>query len=183
MTMGSIRSVARSIGDDMQLASDPNRATTASAGWCWRTIGLPSRLWERLVHWLRHSPSGLVALALVSAGIYGIVSWSVAQRRRELGIRMALGALGTDILMLVIRQGMTPVAYGVGAGLLLSAALTWVLVSLPLDTQVLYGVSATDPVTFGGVTLLLGLVALAACWLPARRAVAVDPMVTLRDGA
>ena len=76
MTMGSIRSVARSIGDDMQLASDPNRATTASAGWCWRTIGLPSRLWERLVHWLRHSPSGLVALALIigtGAGLGAIV--------------------------------------------------------------------------------------------------------------
>ena len=126
---------------------------------------------------------GVMSLLLATIGIYGIVSWSVAQRRREMGIRMALGALGTDILALVIRQGMAPVAYGVGAGLVLSAALTWVLVSLPLDTQILFGVSATDPITFGGVTLLLGLVALVACWLPARRAVAVDPMVTLRDGA
>jgi predicted permease len=126
---------------------------------------------------------GVLALLLAAIGVFGVVSHSVAQRRREVGIRMALGALRSDILALVIRQGMAPVAYGVGAGLLLGATLTRVLVSLPLDTQLLFGVSPTDPFTFGGVTLLLVFVALVACWVPARRAVGVDPMVTLREGA
>ena len=94
---------------------------------------------------------------------------------------MALGALTRDILALVVRQGMMPVAYGVAAGLVLSVTLTNVLTRLPLDTQLLFGVSATDPLTFVGVTAFLSVVALVACYFPARRATRVDPMVTLRD--
>jgi predicted permease len=124
---------------------------------------------------------GVLALFLAAIGIYGIVAYSVAQRTREVGIRMALGALTYDILALVVRQGLMPVAYGIAAGLVLSVTLTSVLTSLPLDTQVLFGVSATDPLTFVGVTTFLGVIALVACYVPARRATRVDPMVTLRD--
>ena len=124
---------------------------------------------------------GVLALFLAAIGIYGIVAYSVAQRYREVGIRMALGALTRDILALVVRQGMMPVAYGVAAGLVLSVTLTNVLTRLPLDTQLLFGVSATDPLTFVGVTAFLSVVALVACYFPARRATRVDPMVTLRD--
>ena len=125
---------------------------------------------------------GVMALLLAAIGIYGIVSYSVAQRTREVGIRMALGALRSDILSLIVSEGMVLVAYGLAAGLVLGVALTLVLASLPLDTELLFGVSATDPLTFGGVTIFLSLVALAACFVPALRAAKVDPMVTLRDG-
>ncbi len=119
-------------------------------------------------------------MLLATVGIYGVVSYSVVQRTRELGIRVALGALQRDILMLVVRQGMVLVAYGLGTGLLLSVALTRVLTSSLFDTDVLYGVSATDSVTFTGVTALLAIVALVACYIPARRATKVDPLVALR---
>ena len=123
---------------------------------------------------------GVTALLLATIGIYGIVSYSVEQRRREVGIRMALGAVQGDILRLVVGQGMVLVAYGLGTGLLLSFALTRVLTSLPLNTELLFGVSAIDSATFAGVTAILGLVALVACCVPALRAARLDPMVALR---
>jgi putative ABC transport system permease protein len=123
---------------------------------------------------------GVMALLLATIGIYGTVAYSVAQRRREVGIRMALGAVRTDIIRLVVRHGMTLVAYGLVIGLLLGAALTRVLTTLPIDTTLLFGVSATDTLTFAGVTAFLALVALIACYLPAMRATNVDPVVTLR---
>jgi predicted permease len=124
---------------------------------------------------------GILSLLLATIGIYGTISYSVAQRKREVGIRMALGALQKDILRMVVGQGMVLVGYGLAAGLLLGLLLTRVLMSLPLDTELLFGVSATDSLTFVGVTLLLGTVALVACYLPALRATKVDPMVTLRS--
>jgi predicted permease len=124
---------------------------------------------------------GILALLLASVGIYGTIAYAVVQRRREVGIRMALGAERRDILGLVVRQGMVLVSVGLGIGLLLGLALTRVLTSLPLDMELLFGVTATDFVTFAGMTLLLALVALAACLVPARRAAATDPMVTLRN--
>ena len=124
---------------------------------------------------------GVLALILAMIGVYGTVAYSVAQRRREVGIRMALGAVRTDILRLVVGQGMVLVGYGLGLGLILGAILSRVLTMLPLDTTLLFGVSATDAVTFGGVAILLAVVALAACYLPARRATRVDPVVTLRS--
>jgi putative ABC transport system permease protein len=116
----------------------------------------------------------LLALVLASIGIYGVISYSVTQRTSELGIRLALGATGRDILKLVIRGGMKPVAVGLSTGLVISLLLTRLLQSL------LFGVSASDPLTFALYTLLLASVSLVACWLPARRAANVDPMVALR---
>jgi putative ABC transport system permease protein len=123
---------------------------------------------------------GVMALLLATLGIYGIVSYSVAQRTRELGIRMALGALQKDILRMVIRQGMVVVIVGLILGLSLSFALTRVLTSSLLELELPLPVGATDPLTFAGVTIFLGLVALLACYIPARRATEVDPIEALR---
>jgi len=123
---------------------------------------------------------GVMALLLATLGIYGIISYSVAQRTRELGIRMALGALQKDILGMVIRQGMFLVIVGLGLGLILSIALTRVLASSLIELELYFPVSATDPLTFASVTILLALVALIACYVPARRATEVEPSVALR---
>jgi len=123
---------------------------------------------------------GVMALLLASLGIYGIISYSVAQRTRELGIRIALGALGRDILRMVIWQGMMLVVTGLALGLLLSIALTRVLTSSLLELELPFPVSATDPLTFASVTMLLALVALIACFIPARRATEIDPIEALR---
>jgi hypothetical protein len=124
---------------------------------------------------------GIITLLLATIGIYGTVAFSIAQRRREVGIRIALGAMRNDILGMVVGQGMKLVGYGLAAGLLASLALTRVLTSLPLDMQLLFGVSATDSFTFAGVTLMLALVALAACYVPARRASMIDPAASFRN--
>jgi len=118
--------------------------------------------------------AGIMALLLGMIGIYGVISYTVSQRKREIGIRLALGAQGGDVVQMVLRQGakmaLSGVAFGIGAALGLT----------PLMRSLLFGVTAQDPQTFAGVAALLILVALLACYIPARRATRVDPLVALR---
>jgi ABC-type antimicrobial peptide transport system permease subunit len=117
---------------------------------------------------------GALAIILAIVGVYGVLSYSVSQRTQEFGVRMALGASPQDVRRMMIRQGMALAAWGIGLGALGAVAVTRIIGSL------LYNVTPTDPVSFGGVIALMLAVAAAAAYLPARRATMVDPMVALR---
>ena len=117
---------------------------------------------------------GITALLLATAGVFGVVAYSVSRRTREIGVRVALGAASGDVLRMILGQGLRTIFIGVAIGIAGSLALTRTVASL------LFGVTATDPLTFGAVTLLLVGAALLACYIPARRATKVDPLVALR---
>jgi len=117
---------------------------------------------------------GILALLLACLGLYGIAAYSVAARTREIGIRMALGARPVEVHRMVIRQGIRLAAIGIVVGLASALVVSRILAS------VLFGVSGADSLIYAGVSILLILVALAACYVPARRAAAVDPMIALR---
>jgi putative ABC transport system permease protein len=116
----------------------------------------------------------MLALALAAVGIYGVVAYGAEQRTHEIGIRMALGAQPVDVMRMVIGEGMRLALIGVVIGVVASLGSTRLMSSL------LFGVGASDPLTFAGVAILLTLVALLACYLPARRAMRLDPLLALR---
>jgi ABC-type antimicrobial peptide transport system permease subunit len=115
-----------------------------------------------------------LALLLASIGIYGVLSYLVGQRTQEIGVRMALGAQRADVLRLIMSDGARMALLGMGIGIVAALGLTHLM------TSMLFGVRPTDPLTFAAVTLVLGLIALLACYVPAHRAMRVDPTVALR---
>jgi putative ABC transport system permease protein len=131
-------------------------------------------LWQRRLWGVLFALFAGVALLLAAVGIYGVMSYLVSQRTREIGVRVALGARPFDIHRLIIGQGLKLLGLGVTLGLLGAIALSRLMTSL------LFGVTAYDLPTFGGVSLLLAIVALIGCFIPARRAAKVDPMIALR---
>jgi putative ABC transport system permease protein len=141
-----------------------------------QTIGelLSQGLWAPRMGAALLAVFGGLALLLAVVGVYGVLSYSVNQQTREIGIRMAMGAQAGRVLGLVVGQGMRLAAAGLILGLIVAFAAMRVLSSL------LFGVSAHDPLTFGGVSLVLALAAVLACYIPARRATKVDPIIALR---
>jgi putative ABC transport system permease protein len=171
--------VTRTTGDPMALAGAVRRAVTATdpllAMYDVRTLAerLDADVARPRVTAALVTLFAAVALALAAVGIYGVVAYAVTQRAREFGIRIALGASPAAVVRLVVGQGTAPVLAGLVLGLGGAWGASRVLGAL------LYGVSATDPLAFAGVTLFLGVVALVAAYVPARRATRVDPIVVL----
>ena len=171
----------------IRTAGDPNKIVTAASKAVWEgdpdaavsNVATMDRVLANAISRPRFnalllSIFSLVALILASVGIYGVMSYTVTQGTREIGIRLALGAQPRDVLRLVVGQGLVLTVIGLGVGVAAAFGLT------RLMEKLLYGVTPTDPLTFAGVSVLLLVVALTACYLPARRATKVDPMVALR---
>ncbi|HWF47883.1 MAG TPA: FtsX-like permease family protein, partial [Bryobacteraceae bacterium] len=117
----------------------------------------------------------VLALVLAAIGIYGVISYAVAQRTHEIGIRLALGAQSKDVVRMILAQGATITGAGVVIGIIAALGLT------RLMSKLLFAVSAADPSTFAAVAIMLMLIAMLACYIPARRTLRVDPMIALRD--
>jgi putative ABC transport system permease protein len=178
--VGSFTLVVRSQGDPASLASALRGAVSAADPevplYAVRTLEdlVSERTGQRRLAVVLLGFFAAIALALAGVGIYGVMSYAVAQRTQEIGIRMALGAHRRDVLSMVLRHGLGLAVAGVALGLLAALGLARLIASL------LFGVSAADPPTFSLVPLILIGVALLACYLPARRATLVDPLVALR---
>ena len=142
----------------------------------WNTITelLDQGLWAPRMGAALLTVFGGIALILAVVGVYGVLSYSVSQQTREIGIRMAMGAQTNSVLNLVVKQGMRLAILGLVSGLVLA------FVAMRVMSSLLFGVSAHDPLIFGGVTLVLATAAVLACYIPARRAARVDPLVALR---
>jgi putative ABC transport system permease protein len=123
---------------------------------------------------------GLLAQQLAAIGLFGVLAYAVSQRTHEIGIRMALGANRFDVLKMIVRQGMTLAVIGVALGLVGAYVLTKYLESWMNLSQMLFGVKVSDPTTYAVIAVFLTLIALIACYIPARRATKVDPLVALR---
>lgn len=163
---GLVTSAARGILQDLD-PEIPTRFRTFSQVYS-------ASLWSRRFNVILTGFFGITALLLATAGVFGVMAYSVSRRTREIGVRVALGAGSGEVLRMILSQGLRTIFIGVAIGIAGSLALTRTVESL------LFGVTATDPLTFGGVTLLLVAVALLACFIPARRATKVDPIVALR---
>ena len=161
--MGAVREAIRAVDPDQPIS---NVATMEEV--------LGREASQRRLGMILLTAFAILAMLLASLGIYGVLAYFVAQHRNEIGVRLALGATPAKILMLVLQKGMKLTLLGVAIGLAASFALARLMTSL------LFGVKAVDPLTFAAVPLLLAVVALLACWIPARRAAKVDPMVALR---
>jgi putative ABC transport system permease protein len=177
---GSMELLLRTTGDPLLLSNAVREAVWSID----RDLPIPiirtmeqvmsERVAQRRLNMLLLGLFALVALILAAVGIYGVMSYTVTQRTHEIGIRMALGAQSGDVIGLVLKQGIALTLVGVAFGLIATFMLTRLMASL------LFGVSARDPITFAAIAALLTGVALLACWIPARRATEVDPMVALR---
>ncbi len=167
--VGAVRQAAREVDARLPLTDISTQIEQAD-----QTLAM-ERLFAKLLTFF-----GLLAQSLASIGLFGVMAYAVSQRAREIGIRMALGADRGDVLKMILRQGMALALAGVTLGLAGAYALTKYLESKMNLSQMLYGVRISDPLTYGVIGVLLALVALAACWTPARRATKVDPMVALR---
>ncbi|HEU0177111.1 MAG TPA: ABC transporter permease [Blastocatellia bacterium] len=167
--IASVRQAVREVDETLPIRSVKTQVEQAD-----ETLRM-ERLFAKLV-----TLFGLLAQQLASIGLFGVLVYAVSQRTREIGIRMALGASKTDVMKMVIRQGMTLAVVGVALGLGGAYLLTKYLESLMNLSRMLYGVKPNDPLTYGVTAGLLAAVALVACYLPARRATKVDPMVALR---
>jgi predicted permease len=169
IAVNAIRQAVREVDDALPLNNIKTQVEQAD-----ETLRM-ERLFARLV-----SLFGLLAQQLASIGLYGVMAYAVAQRTNEIGIRMALGASQGQVMKMILRQGMTLALVGVGLGLAGAYVLTKYLESWMNLSRMLYGVRISDPLTYGVIAVLLTLVALVACFIPARRATKVDPLVALR---
>ena len=168
-SIAAVRQAMREVDENLPLTNVKTQVEQAD-----ETLRM-ERLFAKLV-----TMFGLLAQQLASIGLFGVLAYAVSQRTHEIGIRMALGASQADVLKMIIRQGMVLALIGIVLGLGGAYVLTKYMESWMQLSRMLYGIKPTDPMTYGLTAGLLSVVALIACYLPARRATKVDPMVALR---